>query len=282
MNDFIIDVSEKDFQKEVLDESRERLVVVDFWAAWGGPCRTLGPILEQLAEEGKGKWRLAKVDVDANPALAQALQVRGIPSVKAVKDGAIVDEFTGALPESQVRAWLEPLLPGPELEWLSEAKREEAAGKLDEAVALYERVLSEKTRQGDALFGLARIEAARGDEARATRHLAMILPDDAPRLAEEIASLRLRLAGGGIEEAQRQVRDDPEDLEAQVRLGRALAAADRHEEALETLLGVVRASPRVGPGEEARQAMLDVFGAIGARSPLADRYRSLMASELYR
>lgn len=282
MQDFIIDVTEQDFQKEVVEESRKRPVVVDFWAAWCGPCRTLGPILEQLAQEGKGAWRLAKVDVDANPRLAQAFQVRGIPAVKAVKDGAIVDEFTGALPAPQIRAWLEPLVPGPEVELLEEARQHEKAGRQDEARALYERILADKPRQGDALFGLARIEAAEGDAALASRHLAMILPDDEKRLEREIASLRLQLDGGGLEEARRQVEENPEDLGAQVRLGKALAAAGEHEEALRTLLEVVKKSPGVGPGEEARVAMIEVFGAVGARSPVADHYRSLMAAELYR
>lgn len=282
MKDFIIDVTEQDFQEEVVEESRRRPVVVDFWAAWCGPCRTLGPMLERLAEEGAGRWRLVKVDVDANPRLAQAFQVRGIPAVKAVRDGEIVSEFTGAIPESQIRGWLQAFVPGEEADAVEEGREAEERGEREEARGAYLRALEIRPRQGDALFALARLEAAEGRAEEAERHLDMIMPDDASRLEKEIAALRLELAGGGLEEARKRVEEAPGDLEAKVHLGRALAASHDYEPALEVLLEVVRASPKVGPGEEARLAMLDVFGAVGARSELADRYRSLMAAELYK
>jgi putative thioredoxin len=95
------------FQKEVLDKSREKPVVVDFWAPWCGPCRILGPTLEKLARQNKGKWRLVKINSDRQPELARRYGVRGIPAVKLFVDGDVVDEFVGALPEHQVKAWLE-------------------------------------------------------------------------------------------------------------------------------------------------------------------------------
>jgi len=278
----IIDATESNFQREVIEESHERPVVVDLWAPWCGPCRVLGPMLERLAEEHAGRFLLAKVNVDENPALARVFQVRGIPAVHAVRGGKVVDSFTGALPEIQVRAWLASILPGPEVDLLDRAAALEKEGKREEAKESLERVLEIQPRNGDAHFRLARILAAEGKVDEAERHLDLILPDDASRLEKEISALRLKLSGDGLEEAERRARENPDDLEAKLALGKALAAEEQYDRALEVFLDVLRASPRVGPGEKAREAMVEVFGAIGARSELADRYRSLMAAELYK
>jgi putative thioredoxin len=156
----IVDVTEETFAAEVLDRSREVPVVVDLWAAWCAPCRQLGPVLERLAEEAGGSWVLAKVDVDANPRLAQALEVQGIPAVRAFRDGREVAEFTGALPEDAVRQWLTQLGPSPADIAYEEGASLESAGLLEEAADRYRKALAEAPAHNDAATALNRVELA--------------------------------------------------------------------------------------------------------------------------
>ena len=154
----VLDVSEANFEAEVLQKSHEAPVVVDFWATWCGPCRALGPILEKLAGEGNGEWVLAKVDVDANQQLAAAARVQSIPAVKAFKDGKLVAEFTGALPEAQVRKWLEKLGPSQADVLLAEARRLEADGDARGALEAYRKVLTTEPARTEATSAIARLE----------------------------------------------------------------------------------------------------------------------------
>lgn len=282
MQNFVMDATEQTFDEDVIAASHRLPVVVDFWAPWCGPCRILGPLLDGLAEEGAGAWRLVKVNVDENPNLSTAWQVRGIPAVKAFRHGKVIDEFVGMQPEAHIRSWLDGFVPGPADEAVREAEAFVEEGKEAEARQAYERALSLRPRHGDALLGLARLEAAEGQSEQAKRHLDMILPDDADRLEQEIASLRLSLASGDLGEAERRAQAAPDDLPAQVEWGKALAASGKHEQALDVLFSVVQRSPRQGAGEDARQAMLEIFSVVGARSALSDRFRSRLATELYK
>lgn len=276
------DATTATFEQEVLAASRQAPVIVDFWAAWCGPCRTLGPVLERLARESEGRFSLVKVDVDSNPELARRFQVQGIPAVKAFVGGAQADEFTGALPEAEVRRWLAGFLPGPGAD---EAQRGIAlltAGELDAGRAALLHALELEPRQADALIALARLAHAEGRGDEATTLLDRVPATEQERRSKELGALRLALGAGSIGAAEAAVRAAPEDDAAKITLGRALAAAGRAEEGLALLVGIVERLGREGAGDEARQAMLAIFEAIGARSELSDRFRERLATALYR
>jgi len=279
-SEWVVDVGDRDFETAVLERSQSTPVVVDFWAPWCGPCRTLGPLLERLAEEHRGAFILAKVNVDEAPAVAQAFGIQSIPAVKGFRDGALVGEFVGAQPEATVRKLLELVLP-------SEADRlaADAAGlPPDAAEPVLRRALELQPRHAGALVALARVLAGRDESAEALRLLDLVAPPsplvgEAERLAAE---LRMRGNGAGDRTAlEARVAAAPDDLAARLDLGRVLAAAGRHEEALAQLLGVVQRD-RHFADDGARKAMIDLFAVLGSDHPLTDRFRGELAKALFR
>ncbi len=280
-----VDVPPGTFEAAVVEESRRRPVVVDFWAPWCAPCRTLGPILERLAAEAGGAWLLAKVNVDADPDVAGRFGIQGIPAVKAFRGGAVVAEFVGALPEGRVRSWLEGVVPGPADEAFAEARAAIDAGRPAAAREALARVLALKASHGEALLALAELELAAGRRAEALAHLERIPPAEAELHSSRIAAVRLHAgapADADVGTLRREVEADPTDGEARVALARGLAGAGEYAAALEELLEVVRRFHRKGPGEEARAFMVQLFDVVGARSELADAYRTRLSRELYR
>jgi putative thioredoxin len=245
------DVTEADFQTRVVERSRELPVLVDFWAAWCGPCRVLGPVLEQAVGNTQGKVELAKVDVDSNQRLAQAYGVRGIPAVKAFRDGAVVDEFVGSLPQVQVEQFVDKLLP-------SEADGLVAVG--DEASL--RRALELEPRRADAAAALARLLLERGDAEAA---LELVEPLEGDFVAEGLAA-RARLT----------LKAEPDGD-----LGSALDALVRGdaEAGLERLMTAFDHSDP-GTRELVRKTMVGVFAELGAGDPLSTTYRKRLATKL--
>ncbi len=285
MNEWTVDVSEQDFEQTVVQRSHEVPVVIDFWAPWCGPCRALGPTLEKLAEEQQGKFILAKINIDENPALAQAFQIQSIPAVKAVRNGALAGEFLGAQPEPNVRRFIEQLLPSEAESLAWEAQRLEEAGKAQGAESLYRAALAKEANQPFALLGLARVLVQRGEEGDAQTLLARI-PNTAPEhpaAQQLLAQLRLKQTGASAGDEQKyrdRLAADPNDIEARFELSQLLAAVGRYEEALTELLVIVK-QDRKFRDDSARKAMLEIFEVVGARSDLAEQYRSELAKVLF-
>ena len=280
----ILDVGDHDFERAVLERSKEVPVVVDFWAPWCAPCRALGPVLERLAHEHAGAFVLARVNVDEAPAVSQALGIQSIPAVKGFRDGALVAEFVGAQPEVAVRQFLAAVLPSDadRLARVGEAKA--AAGDAAGAADSFHEALTHEARHPHALLGLARLRAAAGDAAEALGLLERVPPGAAvAREAERLAAeLRTRAEASADEPALgARLRASPDDLDARLRLGRALAARGAYGEALAELLEVIRRD-RSFADDGARKAMLDIFELLGAGDPLTERYRSELARVLFR
>jgi putative thioredoxin len=278
----VIEVDERNFNEEVLGRSHEVPVVVDFWAPWCGPCRVLGPILERLAAEANGAFVLAKVNVDHNQRLAIAYQVQGIPAVKAFRDGQVVDEFTGALPESRVRAWLQRLTPAPADRLAAEAAALEARDP-QAAAERYRAALAADTTHAASLFGLGRLLAARSDPEGI--ELLRKVPPGTPFYARAQAWLTLAELFTAASEADpralaERIAHDPNDLEACYRLAAVYTREQRYADALAQLLAIVERD-RAFRDDGARRAMLALFEILGDQDPLVAEYRRKLANALF-
>lgn len=272
----VIDVSAAEFTDSVVRASHQIPVVVDLWAEWCGPCKTLGPTLERMAGEGGGRWLLAKVDVDANPQIAQQLGVQGIPTVVAFKDGQEVSRFTGAIPEPQVRQFIDGLLPS-ELD-IATLRADDLLdqGDVEGALEIYRAVLDRDPTHEDAGLSLAGALIDAGDHADALDVLSRLAPTEPVRQLQALARL------GEVDVDVDALADAAESGTAADRLAhaRALAASGDHQAAIGRLMAVI--GERVEPESEgAREVLLDLFELLGADDPVVADTRRRLANGLY-
>jgi putative thioredoxin len=256
----VVEATDDNFVETVVEESKRRPVVLDLWASWCGPCRTLGPILEKVASERAGGFLLAKLDVDANPYTAGQFGVQSIPTVIAFRDGRPIDGFVGAIPEPMVNEFVDRLMPTEaELE-VEEALEEELDGDLEHAEDKYREALGVDPSNRDARIGLGRI-LAETDRAREARETLMpALPD--PEAERILAMLEVRDWANLTE---------PGTLTSAKRL----AAQGEWQKALDGMLGALQDDP------DARRAMLEVFSVLGEEHELVAEYRRRLASALF-
>jgi putative thioredoxin len=275
-SNFIVDVTEADFEYEVLSYSQNTPVVVDFWATWCQPCKRLGPMLERLAEEAHGNFRLARVDVDANPNLALRYGVRSIPTVKAFSQGQVVGEFAGLQPEMRVREFVEKLGPPSEAS-LAQEKADSllADHQWAEAETIY-RALEEKNQnQPNVLLGLVKALLAQGKVGEA-----LFILNYFPASREFNAAQILRPLADAMIKAERNELPDETDLDVMFRNSIRLAARGNHLAALDGLLDILRQDKRYR-SDKARQVFLGIVELLGSDDPDARQYRSELASVLF-
>ena len=287
--DAVKETTTQGFMKDVIEESKNQPVLVDFWAPWCGPCKQLTPVLEKAVKAAKGKVKLAKMNIDEHPAIPGQMGIQSIPAVIAFSNGQPVDGFMGALPESQVVAFLERLtkgkVGGEEQDLLKAADAALVEGNAAAAADIYAQLLQQDSGNVHALAGLARCYVETGNIEQAKKTLAMVpeakqheAPVAAARAALEVAEQAQSV--GPLNELEAKVAANPLDHQARFDLATALNAAGKRAEAVDQLLEIVR-KDRTWNEDGARKQLVQFFEAWGFADPAAVEGRKRLSSILF-
>ncbi|MDP3339448.1 tetratricopeptide repeat protein [Frigidibacter sp.] len=288
-NEWVRDVSERDFMAEVVERSREVPVIVDFWAPWCGPCKTLGPALEAAVAAAKGKVVMAKVNVDENQMIASQLRVQSIPTVYAFWQGQPVDAFQGALAGSEIKAFVDKLSAlagdGGLAEAIEAAEMMLTEGAAVDAAETFAAILGEEPENADAYGGLVRSHIALGNLDQAEGFLTAAPAKIAAAAPVEAARAQLALArqaenAGPVTDLLARTEADPSDHQARYDLALALHAAGRVEEAVEQLLDLFRRDREWNEGA-AKVQLLTIFDALKPTDPIVLKGRRKLSSMIF-
>jgi putative thioredoxin len=290
----IKDTNTAGFRADVLDASMQAPVIVDFWAPWCGPCKTLGPMIEKAVKEAKGAVRLVKIDVDQNQELAAQMRVQSIPAVYAFHQGRPVDGFVGAQPESAIKQFIQRLTklagakagPSPIEEALEQAEAAMKEGDHGAASAIFAQILQHEPDNARAFAGLIRCTVAVGELEEARQFLAKVPPEIAndPAIAGARAQVEVAEAGrksmGQAQELRARIEANAKDFEARFELARALFASGERESAIDQLLEIFRLE-RKWNDEAARKELLKLFEAMGPTDPVTLSARRRLSSLMF-
>ncbi len=294
--DLIKDSDQTKFAKDVLETSRTVPVIVDFWAPWCGPCKTLQPMIEKVVKEAKGKVKLVKIDIDKNQMLAQQLRIQSIPAVYAFFGGRPVDGFMGAVPESEVKGFVDRLIqasggatadPGAVqvAELLEQAKAAVAQNDMDTAAQIYSEILGAEPANVTALAGLARYQVSIGDMEQARELLAQIPAKEKNHADAVAAQAAIDLAekakeAGPVDDLKAKAAADPKDFQSRLDLAMAYWAGAQKQEAIDELLAMIKLDRAWNEGA-ARQQLLKFFEALGFTDPLSVDGRKRLSTILF-
>lgn len=280
---YIIELSKENFQ-QVLEASRQIPVLVDFWASWCQPCQILMPLLAKLADEYQGRFLLAKLNTEQEQELAAQFGIRSIPTVKVFRNGRPIDEFMGALPEAELRKFLDKHLPRESDTLVARARDRLLAGDGDGALALLAAARESDPDNPRVLIALAQAQGAMGDTTAAAATLDSLPPDEQAK--PEVATLRSHLYFEGLiagapagNALQARLAADSNDSEARFQLAVHKVVDQEYEAGMELLLELMRKDRKYGE-DAARRALVRVFDLLG-NDPLVNRYRNRMATLLY-
>ncbi len=281
---YIIEVTAENYQSAVIEQSRQVPVLVDFWASWCQPCQMLMPVLAKLADDYQGKFILAKINTEEQQALAAQFGIRSIPTVKLFRNGEPVDEFAGALPEAEIRKFLDKHIPRESDALVEQAQQLLLQGNAEGALALLEQAKASDPANSNIDLALAQTHAAAGDIAKAEEILARLpadLRDKAEvRTLEGLLFFEHLLAGAPTrEELARRLETNSDDAEARYLMAAHHAVNQHYEEAMDELLQLMKKNRDYGD-DAARKALLKLFDILGD-DPLVPRYRSRMMSLIY-